>query len=193
MNKYPYTNGHLMVVPKRHCLDLEQLDDNELKELFDLLKASTQVLKTNLRPHGFNIGMNIGKVGGAGEDHLHLHIVPRWTGDTNFMPVIGETKIIPEYLEKTYQKLHSAFMDLLRKRESRKEDEKVRWVKTLLWMLVFFVGDPFFHSESEARSPFVSSFPMENYQWFEIPKVPLPLFLGHSLLHFFGSLDRGDR
>jgi len=84
------------------------------------LKASTQVLKTNLRPHGFNIGMNIGKVGGAGEDHLHLHIVPRWAGDTNFMPVIGETKIIPEYLEKTYQKLHSTFMDLLRKKRVQK-------------------------------------------------------------------------
>jgi ATP adenylyltransferase len=109
-----------MVVPKRHCLNLEQLDSNELKELFDLLKASTQVLKTSLRPHGFNIGMNIGKVGGAGEDHLHLHIVPRWAGDTNFMPVIGETKIVPEYLEKTYQKLHSTFMDLLRKKKVQK-------------------------------------------------------------------------
>ena len=118
MNKYPYTNGHLMVVPTRHCLDLEQLNNNELKEFFDLLKASTQVLKTNLRPHGFNIGMNIGKVGGAGEDHLHLHIVPRWAGDTNFMPVIGETKIISEYLEKTYRKLHAAFMDLLQKKGS---------------------------------------------------------------------------
>ena len=113
MNKYPYTNGHLMVVPRRHCLNVEELDHNELKELFDLLKISIKVLKASLRPHGFNIGMNIGKVGGAGENHLHLHIVPRWAGDTNFMPVIGETKIIPEYLEETYQKLHSAFMDLL--------------------------------------------------------------------------------
>ena len=117
MNKYPYTNGHLMVAPKRHCLDLGQLDANELREIFELLKASTQVLKASLRPHGFNIGMNIGKIGGAGEEHLHLHIVPRWAGDTNFMPVIGETKIIPEYLEKTYQKLHFTFMDLLRKKE----------------------------------------------------------------------------
>ena len=120
MNKYPYTNGHLMVVPRRHCLNVEGLDHNELKELFDLLKTSIKVLKASLRPHGFNIGMNIGKVGGAGEDHLHLHIVPRWSGDTNFMPVIGETKIIPEYLEKTYQKLHSAFMDLLREKRVQK-------------------------------------------------------------------------
>jgi ATP adenylyltransferase len=109
-----------MVVPKHHCLNVEELDHNELKELFDLLKASIKVLKASLRPHGFNIGMNIGKVGGAGEDHLHLHIVPRWAGDTNFMPVIGETKIIPEYLEKTYQKLHSAFMDLLREKRVQK-------------------------------------------------------------------------
>jgi len=116
MNKYPYTNGHLMVVPKRHCLNLEQLDNNELRELFDLLKVSVRVLKANFHPHGFNIGMNIGKMGGAGEDHLHLHIVPRWAGDTNFMPVIGRTKIISEYLEKTYEKLCSAFTDPLRKK-----------------------------------------------------------------------------
>jgi ATP adenylyltransferase len=118
MNRYPYTNGHLMVVPKRHCLDLEQLDDRELRELFHLLKASTQVMKTILHPHGFNIGMNVGKAAGAGEDHLHIHIVPRWTGDTNFMPVIGETKIIPEYLEKTYEKLRSAFVGLLGEKRS---------------------------------------------------------------------------
>ena len=120
MNKYPYNNGHLMIVPKCHRLNLEELNDSELKELVDLLKASTKVLKTTLRPHGFNIGMNIGIIGGAGEDHLHLHVVPRWEGDTNFMPVIGETKIIPEYLERTYQKLHSAFMDLFRKGKVQK-------------------------------------------------------------------------
>ena len=124
MNKYPYNNGHLMIVPKRHCLDLEQLNDNELKELFDLLKTSLKVLKSSLRPHGFNIGINIGKVGGAGEDHLHIHIVPRWGGDTNFMPVIGETKTIPEYLEKTYQKLHSAFTDLLGEKGVKKGGRK---------------------------------------------------------------------
>jgi ATP adenylyltransferase len=118
MNKYPYNNGHLMIVPKRHTVDLEQLDNNELKELFDLLKTSIRVLNSSLRPHGFNIGMNIGKVGGAGEDHLHIHLVPRWTGDTNFMPVIGETKIISQYLEETYQKLHSVFMDSLRKKKA---------------------------------------------------------------------------
>jgi len=120
MNKYPYTNGHLMIVPKRHYVDLEQLDDNELEELFDLLRTSIRVLKSSLHPHGFNVGMNIGKVGGAGEDHLHIHLVPRWTGDTNFMPVIGETKIISEYLKETYGKLHSVFVDLLRKEKVKK-------------------------------------------------------------------------
>ena len=112
MNKFPYNNGHLMIVPKRHRLDLDDLNTDELKEFFELLKMSIRVLKTALRPHGFNVGMNIGKVGGAGEGHVHLHIVPRWEGDTNFMPLIGETKVVPEYLERTYQKLHDAFMDL---------------------------------------------------------------------------------
>jgi ATP adenylyltransferase len=120
MNKYPYNNGHLMIVPKRHYLDLEQLDHRELEELFDLLRASIKVLKACFRPHGFNIGINIGKVGGAGEDHLHLHVVPRWAGDTNFMPVIGDTKVVPEYLERTYQRLHSAFAVLLRKKRVQK-------------------------------------------------------------------------
>ncbi len=115
MNKYPYNNGHLMIVPKRHLLHLEDLNSDELKELFELLKAAIKALKTAVKPQGFNIGMNIGTAGGAGEDHVHLHIVPRWEGDTNFMPLIGETKVIPEYLERTYQKLHDAFMNLSRK------------------------------------------------------------------------------
>jgi len=113
MNKFPYNNGHLMLVPKRHCVDLEELTDRESQELFDLMKTSVRVLKSTLRPHGFNVGINIGISGGAGEAHLHLHIVPRWTGDTNFMPVLVETKIIPQYLEETYKKLHSAFENLL--------------------------------------------------------------------------------
>ncbi len=120
MNKYPYNSGHLMIVPKRHRLNLEDLDSDELKEFFELLKTTIRVLKATLRPQGFNVGMNIGTAGGAGEDHVHLHIVPRWKGDTNFMPLIGETKVIPEYLEKTYQKLHEAFMDFSRKRGIQK-------------------------------------------------------------------------
>ena len=124
MNKFPYNNGHLMVVPRRHCIDLDQLSNEELQELFYLLKVSTQALKECLHPHGFNIGINIGNVGGAGEDHIHLHIVPRWRGDTNFMPVLSETKIIPDYLEKTYQKLNSTFRDLIRKKGRQKGGRK---------------------------------------------------------------------
>jgi ATP adenylyltransferase len=114
MNRFPYNNGHLMVFPKRHCPDFEELTDKEFKEIFSLIKTSIRVLKDQLRPHGFNIGMNIGKVGGAGFDkHVHFHIVPRWMGDTNFMPIIGDTKIIPEYLETTYLKIYSVFKEYL--------------------------------------------------------------------------------
>lgn len=124
MNKYPYNNGHLMVVPLRHCVDLESLSPIESKELFDLLKVSMKALKASLLPHGYNIGVNIGKVGGAGEDHLHFHIVPRWAGDTNFMPVLGETKIVPDHLANTYQRLHCAFIDHLKNGTKRKGGEK---------------------------------------------------------------------
>jgi ATP adenylyltransferase len=124
MNRFPYNNGHLMVVPRRHCVDLDQLSNEELQELFYLLKVSTRILKGCLDPHGFNIGINIGNAGGAGEDHIHFHIVPRWTGDTNFMPVLSETKVIPEYLEKTYRKLNSAFRDFLRKKRGQKGGRK---------------------------------------------------------------------
>ena len=112
-----------MVIPGRHCVDLEELNEKELHELSHLLKTSIQVLKKGLRPHGFNIGLNLGKAGGAGEEHLHFHIVPRWAGDTNFMPVLGETKIIPEYLVRTYRKLRPVFEDFLGKKR-RKGDRK---------------------------------------------------------------------
>jgi len=112
MNRFPYNNGHLMIVPKRHTLDIEALHPEELEDLLFLLGASIRILKRMLKPHGFNIGINLGVAGGAGEKHLHLHIVPRWKGDTNFMPVLGETKVIPEYLENTYRQLHSAFAAL---------------------------------------------------------------------------------
>jgi ATP adenylyltransferase len=117
MNKFPYNNGHLMIVPNRHCGDPDELDAQEFQELFQVMKVSLRVLKAALSPHGFNIGFNIGKAGGAGEEHLHLHVVPRWTGDTNFMPVLGETKVLPEYLNETYHHLCSLFQDLPRRKE----------------------------------------------------------------------------
>lgn len=118
MNRFPYNNGHLMVFPKRHCPRLEELKDKEFYELFLLIKTSIRVIKDQLHPNGFNIGVNVGKVGGAGFDrHVHFHIVPRWNGDTNFMPVISDTKVIPEYLETTYQKIYSVFESYLGKKK----------------------------------------------------------------------------
>jgi len=115
MNKFPYNNGHLMVVPKRHCTDLEKLTIKEFHELFDVVKLATQVLRTGLHPHGFNIGINLGKAAGAGKDHVHVHVVPRWLGDSNFMPALAETKIMPQHLEETYLKLRSVFEELVKK------------------------------------------------------------------------------
>lgn len=111
MNIYPYNNGHLMIAPKKHTGDLEKLKDEELAILMDLIKKSSKILKRVLKPHGFNIGINIGKVSGAGVDkHLHFHIVPRWMGDTNFMPVISDTKVIPQSLDELYSLLKREFL-----------------------------------------------------------------------------------
>jgi ATP adenylyltransferase len=108
LNRFPYTSGHLMVVPNRHVASLEELNEGEMLELMTLLKKSLHVLKGALKPDGFNVGMNLGREAGAGiEAHVHFHVVPRWNGDTNFMPVLFDTKVIPEFLEKMYEKLLS--------------------------------------------------------------------------------------
>ncbi len=110
LNAFPYNNGHLMVVPYRHVPSLLDLTDDELAELMKVTQIAERVLRAALQPHGFNIGLNLGRCAGAGiEDHLHIHIVPRWHGDTNFMPVIADTKVLPELLEQTYEKLHPLF------------------------------------------------------------------------------------
>ena len=110
MNYYPYNNGHLMVVPYRHIAELTDLTDVENKEMMNLLTQCVKVIKQKMSPHGFNIGMNLGIVAGAGiKDHLHFHIVPRWNGDMNFMPITGHTKVISEALEKTWEKLKTGF------------------------------------------------------------------------------------
>jgi ATP adenylyltransferase len=99
LNLYPYNNGHLMVAPYRHVARLEDLPDEEIAEVMQVTKRIEPVLREKLNPDGFNIGMNVGRVAGAGIDaHLHLHIVPRWGGDTNFMPVLADTKVIPQSL-----------------------------------------------------------------------------------------------
>jgi ATP adenylyltransferase len=110
LNKFPYNIGHLMVSPLRHVSKLEELTPEESIDLFRLLRHSAATLSQAFNPEGFNIGMNIGKAAGAGVDgHLHLHIVPRWEGDTNFMPFLSETKVISEHIEKTYTKLKPLF------------------------------------------------------------------------------------
>ena len=110
MNKFPYNSGHLMVLPTRHTSDFPSLNGSELLETMALLAASERALRELFHPQGFNIGMNLGRAAGAGIDtHLHWHIVPRWGGDTNFFPLIGETKVLPETLEQTYSRLQGYF------------------------------------------------------------------------------------
>jgi len=109
LNTFPYNNGHLMVAPYKHVPDFDGLEESELGELIGLVKKCTQILKRTLKPEGFNIGVNVGKVAGAGvEGHIHIHIVPRWEGDTSFISTVGNTKIIPESLDDTFGKLLSA-------------------------------------------------------------------------------------
>ena len=110
LNKFPYNPGHLMVAPHAHVGDLENLDEAQTADLMRALKRTITVLKAAVTPEGFNLGANIGRVAGAGiPDHVHLHVVPRWNGDTNFMPVLGEVKVINEHLNQTAAKLSEAF------------------------------------------------------------------------------------
>ena len=110
MNRYPYTSGHLMIVPFRHVSRLEDLLPEEKLEIFNLQDVSVRVLNSAIQPDGFNIGMNLGKAAGAGiEDHIHVHVVPRWSGDTNFMSVLGDVRVIPEDIYKTCELLMPHF------------------------------------------------------------------------------------
>jgi ATP adenylyltransferase len=114
LNLYPYNNGHLMIVPNAHKSDFLSLTQDENLEVIQEVKLAVQALEIILKPEGFNIGANIGKAGGAGvDDHIHFHVVPRWNGDTNFMPVLGEVKIISHDLLATKKKLQTAFTQLL--------------------------------------------------------------------------------
>ncbi len=109
MNLYPYNSGHIMVVPYKHTPNFSDLNDEEMLEIMQVIKKGISALEFALKPHGFNVGANLGRVSGAGiADHIHFHIVPRWNGDTNFMPVISETKVISELISDTYNKLKKA-------------------------------------------------------------------------------------
>ena len=113
MNKFPYINGHLLVAPVRHLSALEELRKCEMGELLATIERSVNVLKRVMRPDGFNVGLNLGKVAGAGvEEHLHFHIVPRWFGDTNALTVFAEVRVIPEHIQTTYANLKPHFAAL---------------------------------------------------------------------------------
>lgn len=110
LNKYPYNNGHLMVVPLRHAADPCDLPEEEFVDLQDTLRKSIGVVREVYGPDALNVGMNLGRAAGAGiADHLHWHVVPRWAGDVNFMPVLAETRVIPEHLDATWARLRPAF------------------------------------------------------------------------------------
>jgi ATP adenylyltransferase len=106
MNKFPYNNGHLLVAPVRHVSGLEDLSEDEVLDLLLTVRRSIESLKENMNPDGFNVGLNLGQEAGAGvENHMHFHIVPRWKGDTNYMTVLSDVRVIPEHIQETYRKL----------------------------------------------------------------------------------------
>lgn len=116
LNIYPYTYGHLMVAPFRHVRQFSNLGDEELLHFMKAIQVAEKVLEKSLKAQGFNLGLNLGRVAGAGiKNHIHLHVVPRWEGDTNFMPLFSEVRVLPERLEVTYKKLKKYF----KKEESR--------------------------------------------------------------------------
>jgi ATP adenylyltransferase len=110
LNRFPYNPGHLMVAPYRHVGDYAELTADELTELMALTQTGVRALRAASEPHGFNLGMNLGTVAGAGiADHAHMHLIPRWGGDTNFMPIVGQTRVLPELLAETWTKLRPHF------------------------------------------------------------------------------------
>ncbi len=113
MNRYPYTNGHLLVAPNKHVATLDQLSADEMGDVVKTLSNAICILEDVMKPDGFNVGLNLGEAAGAGiEQHLHFHVVPRWSGDTNAMTVLGEVRVISEDLASTYNRLRPAFAAL---------------------------------------------------------------------------------
>ena len=113
LNAFPYAPGHLMVAPLRHVAALDELEDDELLELMQLTRRANRALRRAMTPDGFNVGLNVGKVAGAGiADHLHMHVVPRWLGDTSFMPVLDDTRVIPQALDASHDVIVKALREL---------------------------------------------------------------------------------
>ena len=122
MNRFPYNPGHLLIAPNRHTGDLAALSASVRAALMEKVSESVTILKRLMNPEGFNLGMNLGRSGGAGVlDHLHIHLVPRWPGDTNFMPLLAEVKVIPEHLDRMYQLLRPAYAKLEKKKTAGKK------------------------------------------------------------------------
>jgi ATP adenylyltransferase len=114
LNRYPYTSGHLMIAPYEHVSRLQALDETVTAEMMSLARSAERVLEVVYRPHGLNMGLNLGEAAGAGiEQHLHLHALPRWKGDANFMTSVGNTRIVPETLDETYKKIKAGFASTL--------------------------------------------------------------------------------
>lgn len=111
MNKFPYNSSHIMISPIRHIKNLYDLTQEEFEEIFQLIAKSQKIIGDLYKPDGFNLGVNIGKAAGAGEEHIHFHLVPRWFGDTNFMTVFSETRVMPESIINIYNKLKEAFIE----------------------------------------------------------------------------------
>jgi ATP adenylyltransferase len=123
LNKFPYNTGHILIIPLRHCGDITQLKKEEYLDLMTLLRKSIEIVQKIYECSGLNVGMNLGKVAGAGiPEHLHVHIVPRWAGDVNFFPMIAETKVVIETLDETYSKLSKAFMKINKKTLEQKNE-----------------------------------------------------------------------
>jgi ATP adenylyltransferase len=110
LNKFPYNSGHVLVIPRAHVASLEELSPEDFQDLHEELRLAARVIREVYRPEGMNVGMNLGRVAGAGiADHLHYHVVPRWGGDTNFMPVLGETRVMVEHLDAAWRKIRGGF------------------------------------------------------------------------------------
>ncbi len=131
LNLYPYNTAHTMVAPRRHVPSIELLTDEELLDLFKLVSVVMKALRMEYKPQGFNVGVNVGRVAGAGiESHVHVHVVPRWSGDTNFMPVIAGTKVIPEDLRTTWRRVKKAISLVLSGEGRLVDDEGARFERS---------------------------------------------------------------